>query len=484
MTIPSLDESRWRLAATIGSGVMFSIATSQHPWWPIAWIAATPLLAASFSTTQRETVKLSVIAGLIGSLSTILYDLQVAGPLVALMVPLWRVLALVIAVSFARYAVVQWGHWLSIFIYPALTAGFDMLESSFSAHGSVGSLAYSQMNAIHAIQIASLSGTSGIVFIVNLFASTLAIAWYQRSLEGQFRRSYAVAGTIVLVALAFGYVRLALAPRQRQIPIGLVAQDTRPDIQANSIDAPLWATYKVGIDDVVRRGAGVVVLPAKITPLTPAQAESMHEALKRFAGDKKIYLLLGVTIAAPGHEENRAWLLSPSGILDGDYSKHHLIRGFEHAFVPGHIGIVRIVEDTLTGIAISQDMDFPRLGREYGRADVRLMLVPGLDFGRDAWEQSRIAVLRGVEGGYSVVRVARDGFLTVSDSYGRVLDQERSSERPYAELEAKVPVGSGITVYDGIGDTFGWLALVSGIALSAAALRPRRKEETDALDET
>src|SRR5215471_11367260 len=301
MIVPLLDTPRQRLIVAIGSGVMISIATSLHPWWPIAWIAATPLLAASFSATQRETVRLAVIAGLIGSLTTISYYLQVAGPLVALMAPLGRALTFVVTVSLARYAVVQWGHWLSIFVYPALTAGFDMLESSFSALGSVGSLAYSQMNAIHVIQIASLAGTSGIVFIVNLFASTLAVVWYWRPLQGQFRRSCTVAGTVVLVALAFGYLRLAFAPHQRQIPMGLVVEDTRPNVQGNSIDAPLWATYKIGIDDVVRRGAAVVVLPAKIAPLTPAQAESMHDALNRFAEGKKIYLLVGVTVAAPGH---------------------------------------------------------------------------------------------------------------------------------------------------------------------------------------
>jgi apolipoprotein N-acyltransferase len=484
MTILSLETSRRRLVATIVSGVLFSIAMSLHPWWPIAWIAATPLLAASFWASPRETVMLAVIAGLIGSLSTVLYNLQVAGPLVALMVPLWRVLALVIAVSLARYAVVQWGHWLSVFVFPALTAGFDMLESSFSAHGSMGSLAYSQMNAIPVIQIASLSGTSGIVFIVNLFASTLAVAWYRRPLQGQFRRSCTVAGTVVLVALAFGYLRLGFAPRQRQIPMGLVVEDTRPNVQASSMDTPVWGTYKTGIDEVARRGAAVVVLPEKIAPFTPAQAQSMRDALNRLAEGEKIYLLAGVTIAAPGHKENRAWLLSPTGILDADYSKRHLLPGIEDGFIPGRMRTVRIVENTLTGIAISKDMDFPRLGREYGRAEVRLMLVPGWDFGRDAWEHSRVAVLRGVEDGYSVVRAARDGFLTASDSYGRVLEQERSSERPFAELEAKVPIGSGETLYDRIGDTFGWLALGLGIILSAVALRPRRKEETDELDES
>ena len=210
----------------------------------------------------------------------------------------------------------------------------------------------------------------------------------------------------------------------------------------------------------------------------------MRDALNRFAEGKKIYLLVGITITARRHKENRAWLLSPAGILDGDYSKRHLMPRFEDAFVPGHIMIVRIVEETLTGIAICKDMDFLQLGRRYSRANVRLMLVPGWDFGRDAWEHSRVAVLRGVEDGYSVVRAARDGFLTASDSYGRVLEQERSSERPFAELEAKVPIGSGETLYDRIGDTFGWLALGLGIILSAVALRPRRKEETDELDES
>jgi apolipoprotein N-acyltransferase len=113
---------------------------------------------------------------------------------------------LVVAVMLARRAVVQWRHWLSIFVYPALTAGFDMLESSFSGHGSAASFAQSQMNAIAVIQIAALAGTSGVVFTVNLFASTLAVAWYQGSGWGQFRTGYTVAGLLVFGALAFGVI--------------------------------------------------------------------------------------------------------------------------------------------------------------------------------------------------------------------------------------------------------------------------------------
>jgi len=462
---------------------MTTLAMSLHPWWPVAWVAATPLLAASFLATQGETAVLAIVAALIGSISTTGYLLEVAGPIVAILAPIGRALGLVVTVSLTRRAVVRWGHWLSVFVYPALTAGFDMLESSYSGHGSAGGFALSQMNAIAVIQVASLAGISGIVFVVNLVASGLAIAWYQRSRKGQFRTGYVVAGAVVFAALAFGFLRLALAPREPEIPVGLVVEDTPPNVQANSIDAPLWTAYKTGIEDVARRGASVVVLPEKIATFTTSEAEAMRRALDRVAEADQIYLLVGVAVAAPDHKENRAWLLSPAGSLDADYAKRHLVPGFEDAFVPGRIMIARIVEGTLTGIAICKDMDFPRLGREYGRASARLMLVPAYDFGRDDWEHSRVAILRGVEGGYSIVRSARDGFLNISDSYGRVLYQERSSKRPYASLEARVPIGSGMTVYNRIGDTFGWLALALGITLSAFALRSRRKEETDETEE-
>lgn len=108
------------------------------------------------------------------------------------------------------------------------------------------------------------------------------------------------------------------------------------------------------------------------------------------------------------------------------------------------------------------------------------MLVPAWDFGRDNWQHSRVAILRGVEGGYAIARAARDGFLTLSDCYGRVLYQAPSSNRPYASLVAKVPVGTGTTPYTLLGNTFGWLALVLGVALGVAApaVAARRKRQT------
>jgi apolipoprotein N-acyltransferase len=482
MTIFRLDTRSRRLVAAILSGAMISIAGGLHPWWPIAWIAATPLLAAAFLASPLEAVGLAVLTAVVGSLSTTGYYLEVAGPIVALLAPVGRAVELVVAVTLTRLAVVQWRHWLSIFIYPALTAGFDMLESSFSGHGSSASFALSQMNAIAVIQIAALAGTSGVVFIVNLFASTLAVAWYQRTGWSQFRTGYGLAGLLVFGALAFGFIRLAAARREPVVAIGLVVIDTPVKVQAGSIDAAPWTTYKSAIDDAARRGARIVVLPEKIAPLTPAEATPLRRALAAVAKSDQVDLLVGVTIAAPNRKENRAWLLNPTGATEADYSKRHLVPHFEDGFVPGRVKMIRILQGTLTGIAICKDMDFPRLGREYSRQDVRLMLVPAWDFRRDDWQHSRVAILRGVEGGYAIARAAREGFLTLSDSYGRVLYQAPSSNRPYASLVAKLPVGTGVTLYAWVGNAFGWLALILGVTLGVAAIvagRQRRLAEED-----
>jgi apolipoprotein N-acyltransferase len=481
MTVFGLDTRSRRVVAAILSGAMISIAAGLHPWWPIAWIAATPLLAAAFIASPLEAVGLAVLTAFVGSISTTGFYFEVAGPIVALLAPFGRAAELVVVVTLARRAVVQWRHWLSIFVYPALTAGFDMLESSFSGHGSSASFALSQMNAIAVVQIAALAGTSGVVFTVNLFASTLAVAWYQRSGWVQFRTGYLLAGLLVFGALAFGFIRVAAARSEPGVPIGLVVVDTPVKVEAGSIDTAPWTTYKNAIDDAARRGARIVVLPEKIAPLSPAEASPLRRALAAVAKADQVYLLVGVTIAAPDHKENRAWLLNPSGETEADYSKRHLVPRFEDAFVPGHVKMIRILQGTLTGIAICKDMDFPRLGREYSRADVRLMLVPAWDFGRDDWLHSRVAILRGVEGGYAIARAARDGFLTLSDSHGQVLYQVPSWNRPYASVVAKVPTGSGATLYTLLGNTFGWLALVLGLVLGVAgpATAARREKQAE-----
>ena len=97
--------------------------------------------------------------------------------------------------------------------------------------------------------------------------------------------------------------------------------------------------------------------------------------------------------------------------------------------------------------------------------------MPAWDFVRDRWLHSRMAVVRGVEGGYAVARSADDGLLTLSDARGRVLAERASSDSADVLLSGIVPVGPGGTLYSLGGDWFAWLSLVAAACAVAARRR-------------
>ena len=89
-----------------------------------------------------------------------------------------------------------------------------------------------------------------------------------------------------------------------------------------------------------------------------------------------------------------------------------------------------------------------------------LLVAPAWDFQVDAFWHGHQAVMRAVEDGFSLVRSARGGFLTVADDRGRILAETRSNSAPFATLLATAPAGHDATLFQMWGDWFGWCALV------------------------
>jgi apolipoprotein N-acyltransferase len=112
-------------------------------------------------------------------------------------------------------------------------------------------------------------------------------------------------------------------------------------------------------------------------------------------------------------------------------------------------------------------MHFAAFGRAYGERHVAVMLVPAWDFDYlDAWMASRTTVMRGVENGYTIVRSSREGVLTVSDPYGRIMAERPSSPMPGSSLLAKATVTSPVqTLYTHAGNFFDWLSVAAAALL-------------------
>lgn len=162
---------------------------------------------------------------------------------------------------------------------------------------------------------------------------------------------------------------------------------------------------------------------------------------------------------------NLAWLFAPDGAAPVSYQKHHLAPP-EREFLAGGAYAVQPVAGQAMGLAICKDMHFAPLGHAYGAAGAQTMLVPAWDFQLDAWMGARMTVVRGVENGYAVLRAAREGKLTVSDAYGRVLEERSSSAMPGSTLLAPLPAHPSVVTWAGwMGPLFGWLCVALGVML-------------------
>jgi apolipoprotein N-acyltransferase len=159
-----------------------------------------------------------------------------------------------------------------------------------------------------------------------------------------------------------------------------------------------------------------------------------------------------------------------------DYDKRHLLPPGEDKFTPGtHAGLLGGDQ----AVAICKDMDFERTIRSDVRSDtrqdvVRILAVPANDFVKDDWLHARMAMMRGVENGFALVRAASNGIATVSDAQGRVLVSARTYTPGLTVIRASVPLGPGPTLYTSIGDVFAGACLALAGVLVALAFVKRR----------
>jgi apolipoprotein N-acyltransferase len=462
---PRVSNIAVAIGAALLSAVGFYFGTGLHPLWLLTWLAPIPVIA--FAYRSRPVAGFATAAYAFGALNLFAYFRILEVPTAI------RVLAFVgpamifgagVALSaafFRRNRPLE-----AALALPCLWVAFEF-AFSFGKDGTALNLAYSQMNCLPLIQIASVTGIWGISFFVFLFGSCLA------QIILRPRRSVVLLLASITIALfVFGAIRLRPIHAESQIAIGLVAID-RPLLPDESNASALIEGYSNSIEALARQGADTVLLPEKIVTAPNATGGPMFEAMQNAARRNSVRIIYGVNEVAGATRRNVAIILSPQGGLEADYQKHHHVTGWEDGYQIGTAQTLLRNSHPDWGVAICKDMDFPRLSREYAKSGAKLLLVPAWDFTVDDWFHGRMSVLRGIESGFAIARSAKQGRMTISDDRGRIIVEAPSGRAPDAILLHRFTPGSGLTFYARHGDWFAWLDLIALAAL-LVLLRPRR----------
>jgi apolipoprotein N-acyltransferase len=470
-------------AAGLGA-VLFLLGTGLTPVWWATWLAPLPVLLAAPRIAAPAAGIAAFAAWLGGEAGMWAYYTSpqaLSQPRAFVAVLFIAIAAVFAAVVLGARALIRSGRPVAAALFvPSAWTAVEFAVSRATPNGLFWSLAYTQVDVLPVLQTASLTGAWGITFLVTGLPAVVAVIGSAGPLG---RRRLALAGAaLVLFASVLGYGAWRLRstdsdPAGVRVAVAAVEQPFDPVALGSGVGGDLLARDLEQIRSLAAAGAGVVVLPEKGFTADDTTLPVVTDAFAAAAVREHVTVVVGLVLTHAGVTHNAALVF---GVDDGpvEYDKHHLIPVLEDAFTPGDRITVVERSGLAWGVTICKDLDYPTLIRRYRQDGAQILLAPGWDFDRDAWLHSRMAVMRGVENGLPLARAARNGAVTITDPYGRVLAEQSTLGRSVASGTAIVAPPAPAPPYTRLGDWFAWtctLGLAAGLVLLLLGrLRTRR----------
>ncbi len=472
--------------ALTAAGCYFSFGLG-HLWW-LAWLAPVPILWLAFGKTGSWKAFLAAWAGFALGLTSLVraYGHVFPAPVLAVEILVPALLFAIAAIG-ARRVLRVLGPVPAMFAFAALWAGFDLLISFHPTVGSMLSPASTQAGAPALIQGAALVGFVGVTFLLGTAAAGLAV-----SLRTRNPAPALIALGLFALNGAYGYWRVSHPPAGT-LTVALIDSNTygywdpashehQPVAAAEAAALHVVDAYTAQVEHLRGRHVQLVVLPENIAEIAAAWRDQAWAKLSAAADATGATVIGGFNMVRGGARRNLALAFTPGAAQPSVYEKRHLVAVAESNFFSPGPG-PRVLPDG-TGLEICLDMDSPSMiRRDEVATRPKLLAVPASEIGThgdwanlgtaaDGWFHTRDAVLRSVENGVPMARSADRGLLTLSDPYGRIIASAPTTAG-FTTLVGELPLsaGGGETLYDRIGDVFGWLCLVLGAGLVGASWR-------------
>ncbi|MDF2691160.1 MAG: hypothetical protein K0S29_1015 [Gammaproteobacteria bacterium] len=465
------------LAVIVLSGLAYYFSSGFGAIWALMWLAPIPVLIYAYSQSYAKVSLVAFIVGLAPGINTIigywLTGIPVQSFIIAALIQSiqWTVVILLSSVLVKRIKTP-----CSLLAYPALLSLLEWLVS-LGPQGTFNTIAYSQLHFLAAMQIASLAGFFGVSFILSLFASSLAYTVVFHKTESKSWLALILSLAVVASCLAYGFYRTqAYNEPSTSVKVGLASLDRSPKVVYNPAMAEsILQAYRPMIQSLAQQGAKIVLLPEESLSVTPADSAQIKAQLSQIAQQNQITLIIGINDLQKDHRYNSAWLFSPQGKLIGAYDKRHFVPVVEDGITPGVSLLSFPINNAKAGIAICRDLDYPYPAHHYGQDSTNILFAPAWDFEVDAQVHTAGAFTRGIENGYTVVRAARAGYLSITSPTGKVI-AESLVAKGNNMLIADAPIWQNSSFYAQHGYWFVWVLILILALLFGMLIKSRKLE--------
>ena len=439
-------------AALLGAGLLLALATG--PRWNIAalaWLAPVPLLL--FARRAHGWRAWSALLGTLIVAHSIQTALLATTPVATLGTMLFGP-----PLALLRFGAIATGEWVrrrtsegrGLLAYVLATVVLDWIGYGATELGGWMATANSQVGWLELMQLASVGGIAAIGALMAWTAGSLAL-W----IEGGSRRMLGMSLLALVAALAWGTTRLAMPVRGPTVTIAAVTTEVGPGEQGMPDEAALAANTEglfARTHLAASRGARVVVWNEVATLVSPADEASFLSRARSTAQELGIDLVLAYAVLeseAPVLLDNKYVFIGDDGAVLDEYQKHHPVPGEPSIRGTGALRILDRPYGRVAG-AICYDYDFPAIARAHARGGADLVLLPSSDWRGIHPVHTLMARVRGIEGGFSLVRSTRWAASGMFDRLGTVRAWMPPGED--GVLVARVPIARAETIATRIGD--------------------------------
>ncbi|MBL7858555.1 MAG: hypothetical protein JNM57_12775 [Cyclobacteriaceae bacterium] len=516
-----------RLSATgLVTLIFFVLLSPKWLFSPAAWIA--PALLVRLLLPYKP-VKAFCIAYAVVVLSSVFANYKV----VPFPLPFFVIMMVITSVLAALPYLINTVLWKRIsgfkktLVLPAAMVVFEYLNA-FGGGGTWGSMAYTQMDNLAFIQLASVTGLWGITFLIFWFASLVNWVMDENFSWSVIRMPVLSFLLIMGAVLFFGAMRTNPyfdSPREVVRIAGVTALNLDPiremyrdafgkdisiDVESLTQTSPELAELNRGfaafIEDPfhprfkharmamesfqdsllsisereAKAGAQIITWSEALVFTIKADEERLIDKGKKLARDNKVYFLLTMGSLLPGKVEagkkfieNKAILINPEGVIENVFFKNKPVPVVEPSITGnGKIPVIHTPYGLLS-TSICYDADFPTLIQQTGKLGTDILLLPSGDWKEISPYHGNMARMRAIENGFSMFRMVSNATSLASDHHGRILARKNFFDAGTKVMVADVPTAGVFTLYKKIGDAFVFIAAAGLVLLLATSFRTR-----------
>jgi apolipoprotein N-acyltransferase len=458
-------------------GAALLLVSNGHWIIPLAtWLAPIFLIRFSHTQPKGKGLVLLLAANILGSL----FIWQGIIPPV-LYVPVSILIGGVYWLPYLadRLLVNRLNSFTATLVFPCVQVVLEYINTGVSPLGNWGTLAYSQYTFLPLLQLLSITGVWGVSFLIAWLAPVVNMAWEQDFALPKVRTGLLIYGGIMVMVLVYGCVRLVFFPPQSAtVQVASITGD-RNHFDSKDLQVSRDRSLEFGkalleqSRQLAQSGAKVILWQEAIMVTAKSDEAAFIEQASALAREEKVYLLLGMAALSEDYPkdkmENQAVWITPSGEVKWHYLKTRPVPGMENLTVGD--GSIPVDQTDFGAIAsvICFDMDHPIFINQAGHTGVDIMLVPSNDWPDIVPFHTYMAMFRGIENGFSVVRGTGNGLSAAFDYQGRTLAASNyaTTKQPMISF---VPIRGVRTIYGMVGDLFAWLCIAGFAVLVGLAL--------------